>query len=199
MPDKEQIDFDSISELVPLAKNGDAAAFDSLLSQLRGYLAQLSRGKLNPAIASKEGHSDIVQLTLIQAVESFDSFRGTTAGEFNNWIKVILENTVKQVHRKYDAHKRDINQEQLLEGSAVGRLQDLDQTPGTLAAAKEEVQAFHQLLDMLPPDYATVIRLRSLEKRSFQEVAETMDRSYSSVTNLWYRAMLKLEAELRKE
>ena len=96
---EQQIDFDSISELVPRAKNGDTAAFDNLLSQLQGYLANLARQQLNPVIVPKEGHSDIVQLTLIQAVESFDSFRGTTAGEFNNWIKVILENTVKQVHR----------------------------------------------------------------------------------------------------
>ena len=199
MTENQQIDFDSISELLPLAKNGDAEAFDCLLSQLRAILGNLARKKLNPAIASKEGHSDIVQLTLIQAVESFDSFRGTTAGEFNNWIKMILENTVKQVHRKYDAHKRDFQQEQTLEGSAVGRLQDPEQTPGSFAAAKEEVAAFHQLLDTLPSDYATVIRLRSLEKRSFDEVAKKMDRSYSSVTNLWYRAMLKLETELRQE
>lgn len=194
--DEQQIDFDSVSALVPRAKDGDEEAFNSLLAQLQGYLSMLTRQRLNPDVIAKEGNSDIVQMTLLQAIESFDSFHGNTAGEFNNWIKTILDNNVKQVHRKYGAEKRSLAREQPLGESVAGNLRDAQRTPGTLAAAKEELHAFHQLLDTLPVDYATVIRLRSLDKRSFKEVASLMDRSYDSVTKLWYRAMAALKDSL---
>ena len=37
---------------------------------------------------------------------------------------------------------------------------------------------------------------RSLERMSFKDVAKQLNRSFDSVTKLWYRAILKLQQEL---
>lgn len=74
---------------------------------------------------------------------------------------------------------------------------DQNLTPSSEAVAAEQVERFHAVLSELPEDYAEVIRLRSIERLTFKEVAKRMERSHDSVTKLWYRAMLQFEAKLR--
>lgn len=192
------IDFESISVLIPRARDGDDQAFEQLLSQLSDYLTSLARRKLSPHLIAKEGHSDVVQTTLVKAVSSFDSFRGNSAGEFNNWLKAILENSVVEVHRRYNASKRDFKSERQIDESNRLGMTSLEQTPAARAEAKDEIRKFHLMLEELPADYAHVIRLRNLEEKSFQEVADEMGRSYEAVSKLWSRAMLKLGSLMEK-
>ena len=50
----------------------------------------------------------------------------------------------------------------------------------------------------LPPDYQEVIVLRNLQRLSFNEVAERMDRSRPAVQMLWMRAIRKLQEAWKK-
>lgn len=193
------IDFESISVLIPRVRDGDEQAFEQLLGQMNGYLAAMARRKLSPHLVAKEGHSDVVQTTLVKVVASFDSFRGNSAGEFNNWLKRILENTVTEVHRRYNATKRDFKNERPIAGMKHPGIASLEQTPATRAAANDEIRKFHLMLDKLSDDHAQVIRLRSLNKMSFQEVAAEMGRSSEAVSKLWSRAMLKLGSLMEKD
>ncbi len=48
-------------------------------------------------------------------------------------------------------------------------------------------------ISTLAPDYQQVIILRNLQRLSFNEVAQDMDRSRSAVQMLWMRALKQLK------
>ena len=49
----------------------------------------------------------------------------------------------------------------------------------------------------LPPDYRDVLYLRYWEGLSFVQIAGRIGRSADAVRKLWYRAIERLQAELR--
>ncbi|MGI9518770.1 MAG: sigma-70 family RNA polymerase sigma factor [Pirellulaceae bacterium] len=197
------IDLESISVLIPQSREGDVEARNQLLAQIQDYLDLMAQRHMDKSLQQKVGPSDIVQQTLTQVIENFDDFRGTTAAEFRGWLKVIVVNEMAKMRRTYRAGKRDIGREQHLDGqrSAVKRAitpADNHLTPSSEAIAAEQIENFHDILEQLPHDYAQVIRLRSIQRLPFRDIAEQMDRSHDSVTKLWYRAVLKFEEKLRQ-
>jgi len=103
-----------------------------------------------------------------------------------------------KMRRAYRAEKRDVGREKRLDvqtetGGVPAPPFDANLTPSSQAIAAERVENFHEVMKLLPDDYARVIRLRSIEQLSFNDIAEQMNRSHDSVTKLWYRAVLKFE------
>lgn len=198
--DAPDIDLDTVSLLVPKAKEGSDQARAELLEYVQDYVLLMARKNTSRGMQGKFGASDVVQQSLAQVIQGFDNFRGNSASEFYGWLGRIVENEVKQLHRDLRREKRDIARERPLavdpSGSGAGFVPaDQQPTPKSRALAAEEIALFQEALDRLPDDYAEVIRLRSLERKSFKEVAAEMDRSLNSVTKLWYRAILVLQQE----
>ncbi len=196
------IDLESISLLIPKTRQGDSAAREELLRQIQDYLDLMAARYMDHSLRPKAGASDVVQQTLTQVVEHFDDFQGATAAEFRGWLKTIVINEMRRMQRTFRAGKRDIARERGLQNnrSSIGDFlspEDSNPTPSSEAMAAEQIEHFYLILGQLPPDYAEVIRLRSIERLPFQEIAQQMDRSHDSVTKLWYRAVLKFEEMLR--
>ncbi len=195
------IDLDTVSLLVPQAREGSERARSLLLEHVQDYVVLMARQRLSPNLQGKVGTSDVVQQSLAQVIQGFDGFRGTTAQEFYGWLNRIIANEVKKLQRDFHRDKRNVRREQPLgthyQDSGTGFVPtDRQRTPGSAAIAAEQIALFHETLASLPADYAEVIRLRSLERLPFKEVAEAMNRSFDSVTKLWYRAILMLQEEL---
>ena len=197
------IDLESISSLIPKSKEGNEVAREQLLAQIQDYLDLMAARHMDKSLQPKIGRSDIVQQTLTQVIENFDQFRGGTAAEFRGWLKTIVVNEMGKMRRNFRAGKRDIGRELQLEGqaSASGTRPtpaDVNPTPSTEAMAAEQIDNFYAILQQLPEDYAQVIRLRSLERLPFKEIADKMQRSHDAITKLWYRAVLKFEEKLKE-
>ena len=196
------LDLQSISQLIPRSRDGDSAAQNELLAQMQDYLNMMAKRHMDPSLQRKIGPSDIVQQSLAQVIQHFDDFRGGTAAEFRAWLKVIVVNELAKTRRAWRTQKRDLGREQALErpgfsGGVEGMPADTTRTPSSEAIAAERIENFHAVLGQLSDDYATVIRLRSIQRMSFREIADQMGRSHDSVTKLWYRAVLKFEELLR--
>lgn len=202
MSDPHQpFDLESISILIPKTRDGDEEAREQLLQQFQSYLQWMATEHLDAATRQKVAPSDVVQQTFALVVENFDGFRGNTQAEFRAWIKQILLRELADARRKFRTAKRDLKRERRIDGteSQMGMPPvDHNPTPATDAMSAERRRVFHDALSRLPDDYATVIRLRSIDRKSFGEIAESMNRTYDSVTKLWYRALMKFEEELQK-
>ena len=195
------INLDTVSFLVPQAKAGSDEAREKLLAHIQSYVGIMAKTNMPTNMQEKFGASDIVQQSLAQVIQRFDDFRGESPGQFYAWLRTIVTNEARRLQRDFHRGKRDINKERRLatdlSGSAVGFMpRDEQPTPGTNAIASERVKKLNEAIDRLSSDYATVIRLRSLQRLPFKEVAESMGRSVGAVTKLWYRAILSLEQEL---
>ena len=196
-----RLDFDSISELVPKARGGSQDARDELIAHIHDYVQLMARQNASPQLQGKFGTSDIAQQSMARVLVGFDGFRGNTKGEFYAWLRTIVTNEARQLHRNYQAGKRDVNRERALAAERSGSLPgfaaiDGELTPRAQAIAAEKVETLHQALSRLPADYAEVIRLRNLEQLTLNEVAERMGRSFDAVRKLWYRGMVQLKDEL---
>ncbi len=201
--DTPDIDLDTVSLLVPRARLGEEEARDQLLEHVQSYMTLMAKQNSPRHLQGKFGTSDIVQQSLAQVIRGFDGFRGKSKGEFYAWLKVIVTNEAKKLQRDFHRDKRNVLRERPMttdnSGSGFGFVPADDAlTPGANAIAAEQIAQLHGALEALPEDYAEVIRLRSLERLSFKDVAEQMNRSLDSVTKLWYRAILKLQQELER-
>ena len=201
--DETRVDYDSISELIPLSREGDVAARDELLLQMQGYIDMMASKHLDKSLQQKVSSADIAQQALTQVIQNFDSFRGQTAAEFRGWLGRIIEREMGKIRRMFYAQKRDVHKEQNIDAASSAAKNynapaDGNRTPSSEAIAAEQIENFYQTLSKLPDHYSEVIRLKSIENLTYEEIANTMNRTKNSVEKLYFRAVLKFEEELKK-
>ncbi|MEE3366723.1 MAG: sigma-70 family RNA polymerase sigma factor, partial [Planctomycetota bacterium] len=84
-------------------------------------------------------------------------------------------------------------------GSSLFRIDPSDpaDTPSQMVLQQENEIQLAEAVSRLDEDYQEVILLRTVQRLSFNEVADRMDRSRPAVQMLWLRALRKLKDLLR--
>ncbi len=200
MEESQQSDVDlaTISELVNAARTGNAAAHSEISRQVQEPLNRMADQQLDQQLRRKLNPSDIVQATLTRMVQGFDDFRGSSTAEFYGWLNTILRNEVRTTRRDLQRDRRDVRREQEPPDNTSPRHASQQEPPDDLVQRNETLTRFRHIIQQLPPDYAQVIELRSIQELPFAEVAERMDRSVDAVSKLWGRALVSLQQELAK-
>ncbi len=80
----------------------------------RGYLKFLARTYLSTNYQAKLDLSDVIQQSLLCAVQARGQFKGTTEQEWLAWLRKILIHTVKRFVRDLNAQMRDVKRERRL-------------------------------------------------------------------------------------
>lgn len=195
--ESEEVDLATMSQLVAAAKVGDSDAHSEICRQVQGRLNRMANQQLDPALRRKMNASDIVQATLTRMVQGFDDFRGSSSAEFYGWLNVILRNEVTSTRRYLQRDRRDIRKEREPAADLPPVChQGTQEAPDAAVLRQEKLARFRQVIGRLPPDYAQVIELRSIQELPFNEVAQQMQRSVDAVSKLWARALVKLQQEL---
>jgi RNA polymerase sigma-70 factor (ECF subfamily) len=187
--------------LLAAARSGSREALGQLLDSCRGYLLMVARGELDADLQAKEGASDLVQETFLEAQRDFGQFVGASEGELLAWLRRLLLNNVANFTRRYrTTGKRSVEREVALDQVANRPLQDAlpaaVDSPSGQAVANEEAAALARALDRLPHDLRQVLRLRYEERRPFEEIAVLMGRSANAVRKLFARAVVRVQQEV---
>ena len=189
-----------VDRLIEDARQAEPGALDRLLESYRNYLRLVARAGIAPALRGKADPSDVVQETLLRAHQHFDQFQGTTEPELAAWLRQILARNLADLVRRYrTAGTRGVAREQPLEdrlersSQALGAMLATNgHSPSQSAQRRELGVILADALAELTADYCEVIVLRTLEGRSWDEVARAMGRSPDAVRVLWTRALKKL-------
>ena len=197
-------DEDRRTELLGLARQGDAQAHGLLLEMYRPYLTLLARLQIGRRLQGKVDPADMVQETFLEAARCFAQFRGVSEPELTAWLRQILVARLAHlVRRYYGTQARDIRLEQALTDDIYQSSQALQlafiatqSTPSQAVSQREQAVLLADALNCLPVDYREVIILRHLEELTFPEVSERMGRSVDSVEKLWVRALARLRRTL---
>lgn len=194
------------SRLIEGARQGDAECRDRLFELCRSYLGFVARSQIETWLRRKVDASDLVQETMLEAFRDFQRFDGHSEQEWLAWLRKILAHNAADFVRRYrGTAKRAAGREVPFRDPADSRLQG---APEPAAQQPTPSQEFLQLdtelrvtaaLSQLPPDYQEVIVLRNLQRLSFNEVAERMDRSRAAVQMLWMRAIRKLQEVMEED
>ncbi len=192
-----RMDLNSVSAL--FGKINEPSVKDELMTLMQGYLQTIAEQNVESSLRQKMGTSDIVQQSFLQVIEHFENFRGESTAQFKAWLKTIVINEIKKSRRSFFTVKRDVKRETTFADQAepVPSQTSRFATPSTEALASERIETFHAVLQELSGEDAMVIRLRSIEGLTFEEVGQRMNRSKDNVSKLWYRAVIKFEAKLR--
>jgi RNA polymerase sigma-70 factor (ECF subfamily) len=194
----------SVSDLLQRARGNDPQEMDRLFGACRNYLNVVARAHLESWLRAKVDASDLIQQTLLEAYRDFQRFRGATEAEWLAWLRQILTHNAANFVRQFrGTGKRQINREfsvDRLQKDGSGPAPALvapGESPSEICQREEQELLLADALAQLPEDYREVILLRNLQRLSFQEVAERMDRSRPAVQMLWGRAIDKLQETFR--
>ena len=75
-----------LAPLIDSARQGSREALGQLLEGYREYLLNQARHALSPYLRSKVGASELVQETLLAALQKFPDFKGCTDKELAGWL-----------------------------------------------------------------------------------------------------------------
>jgi RNA polymerase sigma-70 factor (ECF subfamily) len=192
-------DHEALQEhrLVAAAKAGDRAALGKLLS-LHG--PRLYRSVLLPRLGHEARARDALSATYERVIQRLDHYEWQPCGIYP-WLRVVAMRIALDMLR---ASKREL----LFEGDAIEREVQkaeaaLDHAPAGSDPLQErhdrEVARMrvHDALDRINPRYAQAIRLRVLEERPREEVAERMGVTPATFDVILHRSVAALKRVLQ--
>jgi RNA polymerase sigma-70 factor (ECF subfamily) len=198
------------SALLARARQGDEESLGELLQSYRNYLQLVARTQINQHLTIRVNPSDIVQETFLQACHAFGQFEGTTEAELLAWLRRILVSRLISTFRAHlSAKKRDVRRQRSLEQMT----HDMDRstqlveaaliaqgsTPSLHVQRRELAALVADRVAELPAQYREVIILRSLEGRTFEDIAERTGGTADAARRLWVRAVGRLRLSADEE
>lgn len=175
------------------------------LERHRAYLHLLARLQLDPALQAKLDASDVVQQTLVQAVQAMGQYRGTTEAELQAWLRRILANLLANARRDFGRDKRDVARERSIEAAleqSSARMASwlaADQSsPSQQAQRGEQLLRLAEALGALPEAQAEAVTLFHLRDCPLEEVARRLDRSPAAVAGLIKRGLKTLREHMQE-
>jgi RNA polymerase sigma-70 factor (ECF subfamily) len=175
----------------------DAASGGWSQEQVRAWLRYHARLLLDDRLRGKVDPSDVVQETLLKAVEHQAQLRGQSEAQRRAWLRKILANTLADLVRRYlQGRKRNVGREQSLDDALQqssarleGWLADGAAAPEEQAEQDERLLWLAEQLATLPEDHRQAVQLKHLHGCSVDEIARHLGRSTASVAGLLRRAL----------
>jgi len=192
------MDPETTTELLRRAREGSADALGTLLDMPALRLLALIRVRLGPRLRAEVESRDVLQGTLLRAIQGFERFAGQGRGSLMAWLCRIAENEIRDLAAYHGRARRDAARRVSLDDSEgrVGQLEARVRSQTSRLALSEDLTRLERALEALPSDHREVIVLRRLHELSFAEVAERMGRSADACRMLFARAMAALVLEM---
>jgi len=181
--------------LVRQAQSGDFSAFTQLIDAHKGKIYGLAR-KLT---GSEQDAEDIVQDTLLKAIDKIDQFRGESS--FGTWLySIALNESRRHFSKRQRAELQEIEEYLPNKGGhdhTTAQMFDW-RDPHQVLEDAEIRRLVDEALEELPDKYREAFILRYLQEMSVKEVAELTKQSVASAKSRILRARLAIRDRLSK-
>lgn len=183
--------------LVARAKDGDSEAMDALYRLYQNRLKKQVKKNLGRKLRGRMESADLIQSVWKDVLGNMNGFEYRGHNSFFQWLAVRILRKIQDKGRYFASRKRDIKKERLVaDETAMNPDSALcparDQTPSQVVAADENLNQLMRLLDHLPDPQRQALVLRLRDDLSFDEIAETMNKSPGAVRQLYSRALKKI-------
>lgn len=185
--------------LLERAKQGDYNAFMQLIEPHEKRLYNLALR----ITGSREDAEDVLQDTLLSALEHLHDFRGDAA--FGTWLyRIAMHNAFRILRKRRGnesvsleeliAEKVDEGEDVIPHPEFIAEWRD----PAEVAEENELKRILEEAIQQLPESYRAVFLLRDVEGLSTKEVADILGISEGNVKVRLLRARLKLREILSR-
>jgi len=204
MDDRSSDPLQTTLRLLAGARGDDRAALDELFARYAPRVRRIVALRLDRPIDRIADFDDVAQEALLRAFRGLDRFRGSSVGEFRNWLARIVENTIRDLLEQGDTRKRGEGNERCFgelgdDSLASSIFAGVSPSPSEQAMGRELEQRVEAALLDLDERYREVIVLRKLCEMSYEEIAGELGLGEEgNARKICSRALRKLEDALAR-
>lgn len=181
--------------LIKRIKSGDTAAFSELVLKYEKRAFNFAYRML------KDTHlaEDATQEAFLRVYFKIDTFLGNSS--FSTWFYTILNNICLDILRKKSRHPEHLSIEQKNGDDEEFTLEVEDKSAGPYETLqkKDARLVLEKALEELSYEHRSVIVLRDIEGREYEEIAKILNISLGTVKSRLSRARLALRKLLDEE
>jgi RNA polymerase sigma-70 factor (ECF subfamily) len=185
----------SDKELVDCARQGDPAAFRTLIRRHDRYLYRVARSVL----ADDHEAEDVIQQAYLKAFTRLAGFRGDAS--LRTWLtRITLNEAITRSRRRRATvalTEVDNARERARSDAYLSPLASPD--PERAAARGQIRKLLEAAIDALPPEFRTVLILRDVEEVSANQAAKLLGIKVETVGTRLHRARRMLRERLGEE
>lgn len=184
--------LESTATLLAKVKDGDEVARDQLCATYLPMLKRWAHGRLPDYARDLAETDDMVQNTLIRALNKLDSFSALREGAFLAYLRKILLNNIRMEIRRFSNQNNLLNQHQKGETTQQAT-SALEQAIGS-----EVIEKYESALMKLPEAAREAVILRVEMDYSYPEIAAaTTCASANAARMLVARSLYKLAGHMK--
>ena len=162
-----ELDLESTATLIRKVHDGEATARDRLFERCLPLLKRWARGRLPRYGRDLAETDDLVQVTLMRALNRIDHFEPERQGAFLAYMRQILLNTVRdEIRRTQRASGKESLEEEFPEEAGLG---------GDKPAQYETIDQYERALAQLGDRQRNAIVLRVEFGMTFAEIASELE------------------------
>ncbi|MFS1512361.1 RNA polymerase sigma factor [Chengkuizengella sp. SCS-71B] len=177
------------SQLIRDIKDGDTQLYSILIKRYERKIYSFIYNMLKSS-GLESSSEDLCQDTFYKAYRSLSTFREVEAS-FSTWLYTIARNTVLSELRKHKSTKVSIDDE-----SGYIPLAAFDTMPEQSILRNEKVSLVREAINNLPEKQRSALILREYNQLDYQEIANILGQTISSVKSLLFRARVSVKNQL---
>lgn len=180
-------DLESTAGLLELTRQGDLAARDRLARRYLPILMRWARGRLPSWARDLSDTDDLVQVTLMRALDKVSGFEPQREGAFLAYLRTILMNQIRD-HIRRVSRKPEIDE-------VDETVADDDPSPLEETIGREALDRYESALAQLPDRQREAVVLRIELGFTHQQVADAVGCPSDSAARMMVTRALALIAE----
>jgi RNA polymerase sigma factor (sigma-70 family) len=176
------------SQLIREIKDGNVQLFAELMARYERKILSFIFNMLKSAHLEMVAE-DLCAETFYKAYRSLQTFREVEAS-FSTWLYTIARNTVLSEMRKHKNNMVSLENSGYTPQSAVG------DSPEHTILRNETVAMVRDAINNLPEKQRSALILREYEQLDYQEIANILGQTVSSVKSLLFRARASVKTQI---
>ncbi|MBH5317943.1 sigma-70 family RNA polymerase sigma factor [Paenibacillus sp. GSMTC-2017] len=176
------------SQLIREIKDGNVELYSELMGRYQRKILAFIFHMLKSARLELMAE-DLCSETFYKAYRSLHSFREMDA-TFSTWLYTIARNTVLSELRKQKAANVSLDE------AGFEPIAALDSAPEHRLLKNERMSMVRDAINSLPEKQRSALILREYDQLDYQEIANILGQSVSSVKSLLFRARASVKAQL---
>lgn len=188
----KQLDLNSLSliEIIHLAQQGDAAAFEQLYkSHSRRVYALCLRMVGNPTEAE-----DLTQEAFLQTYRKIQTFRGESS--FSTWLHRVTANIVLMKLRRKKHAEVSLEESTEYDEESHSPRNEFGRADLQLTGSIDRIN-LQRAIDQLPPGFKSIFVLHDIHGYKHNEIAQILGCSTGNSKSQLHKARMRLRALLK--
>ena len=189
-PSPPRSPLESTAHLLALVRTGDARARERLAGRYIAALRRFAHGRLPAHARGLLDTDDLVQITVVRALEHVETFEPRHEGAFLAYLRQILLNQLRDEVRRVARRPARVELDERVPNLAPSPLEEL--------IGKDAMERYEAALAQLSTEQREAVVLRIELDFSYAEIAEAMDRPTDNAARMLVtRALVRLAKAMR--